>query len=81
MTGAPPTPRAAGLGARPRLRRAAVVAWSGFLGAIPILLAWIGAWPDGEALDLARLSGWFFAAWGSAALAAALAVLLDAHGR
>lgn len=61
---------------RLQLRLLAVVAWTGFLGAGPILLVWMAALPSGHEIDLGRLSLAFFSAWLCAVIPAAMATVL-----
>lgn len=60
----------------PRWQLPAAVAWASFLGAIPILLAWLALPPGDERLDGALLTAMFFAAWLCAALPAAITATL-----
>lgn len=64
------------LGSRSRWRMLAAVIWAGFLGAVPILLFWIGARPLGQDTSLGELSGMFFLAWGCATLPALIAAVI-----
>jgi hypothetical protein len=66
----------------PPLRFAAIVLWSGFLGAICLLLGWLALAAPIDA-DLGQLSRFFFVAWSLALVPAACAALLmspPAHG-
>lgn len=69
---------ARGLGGRPGLRFLAVVLWSGFLGAVVVLFAWLALTPP-EMLgpqSLGELTGVFLAGWGISLVPAVSAALL-----
>ncbi len=74
--------RAGALDESRRLRFAAIVLWSSFLGAVVLLIAWlafVGAfWPG--ATDLARLSRFFFVAWILSMVPSACAAALASPG-
>ncbi len=61
---------------RLQLRLLAVVAWTGFLGAGPILLVWLGALPTTLDTDLGRVSLAFLSAWLCAVIPAGMATVL-----
>jgi hypothetical protein len=61
---------------RLQLRLLAVIAWTGFLGAGPILLVWMAASPAAAEPDLGRVSLAFFSAWFCAVIPAAMATVL-----
>jgi hypothetical protein len=71
------------LGSRQRLRLVAIVLWSGFLGAVCLLIAWLalGRYLVDEPLTLDRTSAAFFIAWALALVPAGTAVLLATHGK
>lgn len=65
------------LGARPAWRLLAISTWSGFLGAVALMAAWLLAMPaDGEPLDLGRLAEVFILLWALACVPAISAALL-----
>lgn len=65
------------LGARPAWRLLAITAWSGFLGAVALICAYLLALPaDGEPLDLGRLAEIFVLLWALSAIPAFSAALL-----
>ncbi len=68
------------LGRRPRLRRLAIVLWSGFLGGVVLLLAWLALAPD-ELLGpqtLGQLTLMFLVGWAISLVPALAAALLIA---
>lgn len=75
--------RQRGLGQRPGLRFAAIVLWSGFLGAAAILFAWlaIGDQLLGDTLSFAHTSAVFFLGWLLALIPAITAAVLAGGGR
>ena len=82
----PPIPEAGesrALESSRRIRFAAIVLWSSFLGAVVLLIAWlafVGAfWPG--ATDLAHLSRFFFVAWALSMVPAACAAVLASPSR
>jgi hypothetical protein len=64
------------LGSRRRWRLAAVIGWSSFLGAIPILLAWLSTVRQSDSLSLGDLSVMFFAGWLCAMVPSLITALL-----
>ncbi|MBI3171319.1 MAG: hypothetical protein HYZ32_01840 [Hydrocarboniphaga effusa] len=68
------------LGRRPRLRRLAIILWSGFLGGVVLLLAWLALAPD-ELLGpqtLGQLTLMFLVGWAISLVPALAAALLIA---
>ncbi|MFA5940567.1 MAG: hypothetical protein WC809_14505 [Sinimarinibacterium sp.] len=70
--------RTRALGTRPAWRLLAITAWSGFIGAVALISAWLLAMPaDSEPLDLERLAEVFIVLWALAAIPAFSAALLS----
>ncbi|MEQ1438761.1 hypothetical protein AAG565_05310 [Fontimonas sp. SYSU GA230001] len=69
--------RVRALGTRPGWRLLAISAWSGFIGAVALMCAWLLALPaDGEPLDFGRLAEVFVVLWALACVPAVSAALL-----
>lgn len=69
--------RSRALGARPGLRLLAITVWSGFIGAVVLMAAWLLALPaDGEPVAFGRLAVVFMVLWALAAVPALSAALL-----